>query len=542
MPISRSDPVIAPAQAAAPTPLGRTARRLLGLGVVLVVLALAGLTAAALWQQAKALTGPQRYNDLWTMHRAVIGLERLGATVSRVRSGAAAEGDALAEELERMLGALDARDKVGADLTAVLADMPKVVTLLQSTAAEVRGWLGRAGSADPIERIAISDDIQAQLPTLREQLQNAAMDVQFTLAQRIDQDRRDQRDGLITLAATLAAWVACMAAIIGYLLWSRRRVARAARVATDLNRALDQRVEERTRELDEHQVLLAAVLEASPSDVALSDAATGRLYFANDRLLARLGLPAGVRMLPIEHLLDDPQDGAQLVAELDRSGRIDGHQAWMAGIPPYAGLVSARKLTMGGLPAYLMWSVDISERVALESRLREASSTDALSGLLDRPAFLAQCDEASARCNHGMQPCALLMIDIDDFRRINDTHGHHVGDEVIRSVGAMLRELARDSDIVGRVGGEEFAVMLPDTTLENATRVARRLHAAVTELRLAVDGTDALRFTSSIGVADASTGERGVDALLQRTEAALREAKRNGRNRIETAQALGTPG
>ena len=536
MSTSSTDSAIASSSAAAPAPASR-AGRLLGWGMALVMVALVCVIAVALRHQATALVGPQRYNDLWMLHGAVTGLERLHLTVGRVRSGASADGDALDEELERMLGVLNARDKAGAGATAVLGDMPTVVALLQSTAADVRGWLDRAATADPIERIAISDDILAQLPPLREQLQNAAIDVQFTLAQRIDQDRRDQLDGLKMLAATIAALLACTAALVGGLLWSRRRVARAARVATDLNRTLDRRIEECTRELDERDALLAVVLEASPSDVALSDAATGRLYFANDRQLARLGLPADVEMLPVEHLLADPQQGAALVAELDRDGRIDGREARMAGIPPYAGRVSARKLTMGGAPAYLMWSVDVSERVALESLLEEATITDALSGLLNRHAFLVRSGAAASQCRQAGQPCALLMIDIDDFRRINDTHGQDVGDDVIRAVGAMLRELARESDITGRVGGEEFAVMLPQTTLENAMRVARRLHAAVTELRLAVDGADTLRFTSSIGVADASDGEHSADVLLQRAEAALGQAKRNGRNRIESAPA-----
>lgn len=502
-------------------------------GILLLMVGLMGLAVLALRHQTDELTGPQRYNDVWYMHRTATELERLSLTVARVRSGAEAEGDALSLALERMLSALEISDRAPAASTVVIGEMPRVVADLQSSASEMRGWLAQAGTADPIERIAISDDIQARIPVLREQLQNAAIDVQFSLSQRIDADRRKLLLALTVLTWALGALMLCTAALIGHLLWSRRRAKRVSRVLSELNRTLEHRIDERTLELGERQALLDFILEASPSDVALSDAATGRLHFANHRLLERLGLPADVDMLPVEHLLADPRQGAELVAELDQHGRIEGREARMAGIPPYSGLVSARKLAVGGVPAYLMWSFDISERIALETRLRELASTDVLSGLMNRRAFLVQCAAASAQCQRHARPYAMLMIDIDYFKRINDTYGHHVGDEVIRAVGAMMREHAREADITGRLGGEEFAVMLPETTLDEALRVARRLHAAVTELRLGLQEADALRFTSSIGVADASVGERSVETLLQRADTALYQAKRNGRNRIE---------
>jgi diguanylate cyclase (GGDEF)-like protein len=514
----------------APTPWER-ARPLLWLGVLAVMVLLTCFAVMALRQQTDALVGPQRYNDVWVMHQTAAQLERLDLAAGRARSGV--EGDVLSSGLESMLATLDP-GKAQAGPTAVIDDMPKVVATLQAVASDVRGWLARAADADPIERIALGDEIQGRIPVLREQLQNAAIDVHFTLSQRIDNDRRGLRDALNVLAWAFGALMLCTAALIGYLLWSGRRARRVSQVLSDLNRTLEQRIDARTLELGERKALLDFILEASPSDVALSDAATGRLHFANHRLLQRLGLPADVEMLPVEHLLADPQQGAQLVAELDRHGRIEGREARMAGIPPYSGLVSARKLAVGGVPAYLMWSFDISERLALEAQLREIASTDVLSGLLNRRAFLAQSAEAAGACQELAQPYAMLMIDIDYFKRINDTYGHHVGDEVIRATGAMLREYARNTDIVGRVGGEEFAVLLPNTSQEDAMRVARRLHAAVTELRPNLKEADGLRFTSSIGVADAVADERSVETLLQRADAALYQAKRNGRNRIET--------
>lgn len=495
---------------------------------------LLGLALFALRHQRAELTGPQRYNDVWYMHRTITELERLDLVTASVRSGAQSGDDVLSLQLGSLLNAVDLIDTASPrEATTVIGGMPAIVSTLHAVTAEVRDWLAQAETADPIERIAISDAVQHRLPELREQLRNAAVDVQFALSQHIDHDRRATARVLNVLTWALGALTLCTAALLGHLLWSRRRAQKVSRVLSELNRTLEQRIDERTLELGERRALLDFILEASPSDVALSDAATGRLHFANHRLLERLGLPGDVEMLPVEHLLADPQQGTDLVAELDQHGRVDGREARMAGIPPYFGLVSARKLSVGGVPAYLMWSYDISERRELETRLRELASTDVLSGLLNRRAFLSQCAHASALCQRHERPYAMLMIDIDYFKRINDTYGHHIGDEVIRAVGELLRQHAREFDITGRLGGEEFAVMLPETSLEDALRVARRLHAAVTELRLELVEADALRFTSSIGVADASTDERSVETLLQRADSALYQAKRNGRNRIE---------
>ena len=530
---THSESVAANAPADVPSPFGRL-KHFLWWGVLLVMVVLMVLALLALRHQSDELTGPQRYNDVWYMHRTATELERLNQAVMAIRNGADVERDTLSLPLERMLSAVEVVDKAPQHATVVIGEMPRLVSQLNALASEVRGWLAQAGTADPIARIGIAEDVQAAIPGWRETLQNGAIDVQFNLSQRIDQDRSGLFSALTVVSWALGALMLCTAALLARLLWSSRRAQQVSREVSELNRTLEQRIDARTLELGERRALLDFILEASPSDVALSDAATGRLHFANHRLLTRLGLPADVEFLPVEHLLADPQQGSELVAELDRNSRIEGHEARMAGIPPYFGLVSARKLAVGGVPAYLMWSFDISERMALETRLRELASTDVLSSLLNRRAFLQQCASASAQCQRHARPYAMLMIDIDYFKRINDTYGHHVGDEVIRAVGQLLQEHARESDITGRLGGEEFAVMLPETSLEDAMRVARRLHAAVTELRLELAEANELRFTSSIGVADASMDERSVETLLQRADSALYQAKRNGRNRIES--------
>src|SRR5262249_5609226 len=131
------------------------------------------------------------------------------------------------------------------------------------------------------------------------------------------------------------------------------------------------------------------------------------------------------------------------------------------------------------------------------------------------------------------RPLALALIDLDHFKQINDTHGHGVGDAVIRSaVRACLASL-RAIDRMGRIGGEEFAVLLPETNREGAAIVAERLRAAVAALAVEIEGATPIATTASVGVAALGEGDATrIDALIARADRALYAAKRGGRNRV----------
>ena len=122
------------------------------------------------------------------------------------------------------------------------------------------------------------------------------------------------------------------------------------------------------------------------------------------------------------------------------------------------------------------------------------------------------------------------MVDIDHFKRVNDTHGHGVGDRVLKAVGRLLRQRLRTSDVAGRVGGEEFAIGLPDSGLKSALAVFDELRVQLSRLRFHVDAGE-LSVTISGGVTLVAPGE-SIDAALARADAALYEAKRAGRNRV----------
>lgn len=171
---------------------------------------------------------------------------------------------------------------------------------------------------------------------------------------------------------------------------------------------------------------------------------------------------------------------------------------------------------------------DISCRKKKESELITLASTDSLTGLANRRSFLAALENQLA-CSNKEQPGALLLLDIDHFKKINDTYGHPAGDEVIRAVTQLIKDSVRRDDVCGRLGGEEFAVLLPNASLQQAIQLAERIRSRI-ELAQTVAGQHAIRVTISIGIstlygADVKSAHSSADAALYR-------AKQQGRNQV----------
>jgi diguanylate cyclase (GGDEF)-like protein len=170
--------------------------------------------------------------------------------------------------------------------------------------------------------------------------------------------------------------------------------------------------------------------------------------------------------------------------------------------------------------------------------LSEVSSRDTLTGLYNRWYVIEKIDtELNRALRHG-SPMSLLMLDIDHFKRINDTWGHAAGDEVLKSVGKMLRESCRVYDVPGRYGGEEFCIVLPETRMGNTAAVAERIRQRFESTHLPCGDGESVVITASIGIAGmdepASNDILSPAALIDRADRALYSAKSRGRNRIET--------
>jgi diguanylate cyclase (GGDEF)-like protein/PAS domain S-box-containing protein len=183
---------------------------------------------------------------------------------------------------------------------------------------------------------------------------------------------------------------------------------------------------------------------------------------------------------------------------------------------------------------------DISERVALEQRLERLARTDFLTGLANRRHFLELADRELARVRRYGSPLSLAMLDLDHFKDINDTYGHKVGDTVLEQFARICRQALRESDIMGRTGGEEFAILFPETTLPEALDVAERLRETVAATHIPLEHGLPIQATVSVGVASFANADVNIDVFMNRADAALYEAKRGGRNRTAEA-AVPTP-
>jgi diguanylate cyclase (GGDEF)-like protein len=193
---------------------------------------------------------------------------------------------------------------------------------------------------------------------------------------------------------------------------------------------------------------------------------------------------------------------------------------------------------------YLIGQVASSiENIALHELVSEQAVTDELTGLSNQRRFrelMAKEDERAHRFGHDL---SLIMLDIDDFKQVNDEHGHLQGDEVLRMIGRVLDEESRGIDEPARYGGEEFAVALPETDLAGAVELAERIRSRIESERVpGVDGGVPLRVTASLGAASMPASAASVQDLVASADAALYEAKRAGKNRVVTASARSQAG
>ena len=177
------------------------------------------------------------------------------------------------------------------------------------------------------------------------------------------------------------------------------------------------------------------------------------------------------------------------------------------------------------------------KNVQLFGEIRESGLRDGLTGCMNRTHALDMVETELRRARRTKAPTALLMVDIDHFKSINDRYGHLCGDAVLGAVGRRIREVLRTSDIKCRYGGEEFLILLPDTPLSGAAKVADALRLQIADMRIRWNA-ETLRVTASIGLGMALSAELDVQALIGRADAALYRAKAEGRNRVVVADAV----
>lgn len=238
---------------------------------------------------------------------------------------------------------------------------------------------------------------------------------------------------------------------------------------------------------------------------------------------------------------------APTLAQPSSGGRLPGLQQserWVL-ISRVSMDVMGREYLMVGFPlalvafvglglVALLWTLARQREHRATGRLVNMATRDGLTNLYNRRYFVQCVDREIERAKRYEHPLSLVLFDIDHFKRINDTHGHVQGDEVLRTLAALVRESCRDQDVAGRVGGEEFAVLLPETGREQAAVMAERLRQAVEDLEVRVAGGEVIRFTISIGVisSDPAVDDMDFQTLFTRVDARMYQAKEGGRNRV----------
>jgi diguanylate cyclase (GGDEF)-like protein len=174
---------------------------------------------------------------------------------------------------------------------------------------------------------------------------------------------------------------------------------------------------------------------------------------------------------------------------------------------------------------------NVSDLVREAEALERLAAIDGMTGLNNRRTFLTLAETEWTRFRRHSRPMALLMCDIDHFKSVNDTYGHDVGDDVIKTVADILQKQKRASDIAGRLGGEEFALVLPEATLDSAVAADERLRKLVADHVITAGGTR-IAVTISVGASICHAATTGVEELIKQADLALYEAKRSGRNRV----------
>ena len=178
------------------------------------------------------------------------------------------------------------------------------------------------------------------------------------------------------------------------------------------------------------------------------------------------------------------------------------------------------------------------DNARLHEEVRRQATTDELTGLVNRRRFMEALAAEYERADMFATPFSVVLADLDDFKRINDDYGHHGGDLALRAFGRLLGDHVRDFDVAARLGGEEFAILLPQTRAAAAAAVADRVRTALTGASIPVSNGAAVRLTASFGVAESGRG-RSPDELLRRADDALYAAKRGGKDRYVVDAAVG---
>ena len=288
------------------------------------------------------------------------------------------------------------------------------------------------------------------------------------------------------------------------------------------------------KEADEHKERLRLMIQMSPFPIIISRLKDDQLMLINGKAGELLGWnvknPHKYKMVDC---FANPSNRQELLTKLEKNPVIDDFEIQAKprkGVPFWL-LLSARVIDFEREIALYMAFQDITERKQKELQLFDQATRDPLTKCYNRRQFNELAKNEVQRFERYQHPFCLFMIDADHFKNVNDTHGHAVGDLVLMSLADCLRRSLRETDIIARFGGEEFVVLLPETTLENAHHVTERLRIRFSKIVVKNETGDDVRFTVSTGVVSSDTTSN-IEEMLKLSDECLYVAKENGRNRV----------
>lgn len=502
---------------------------MLALLATLVAMIVATLTALGVVNEKYAqYSAPGLHTEVWQSYQLLSETRQLVETAERTLAQDASPLDliqrigvvqSLLPPLQRTT-VFDYLDEPHDEIVGTLA------TLERSTA----NWASRLTWQDTSQAERVARDIATQLPPLLAPTHRIIVAANIAVANQLDSERQDLRRTFQALAWTLLILGAGCIPLIFTLFRDHFSTRRLTRELAALNQTLEQRVVERTQRLNERKALLGTILDSSPSDVVLVGADDPHIYYVSDRLRQLSPTPDRFQF---GDLFVDPHQHELFEKRLHTRQPLDHWEAQLGPSAPYWAQLSVRYLQLESQPAWLIWSLDITERKRMERELKRLAETDALTGLPNRRTFLRQSVKQLSRTQRDDKPCSALAIDIDLFKRINDTHGHQVGDSVLREVAQRLSQHMQDIGLLGRLGGEEFAALLPGAEEDDAWRIAEALRQDIETWRHRTARGQIISVTISIGIAT-QRQHGSTKHLLMRADEALYRAKVNGRNRSET--------
>jgi diguanylate cyclase (GGDEF)-like protein/PAS domain S-box-containing protein len=282
---------------------------------------------------------------------------------------------------------------------------------------------------------------------------------------------------------------------------------------------------------------LELVFNTSPDAILLTRLNDGRILRVNDGFTVLTGYTrADVQnrsTLDI-HLWKDPAERETLMKLLADKDTVENYEIALerkdGGV--MVGLISGRVILVDGEAQMISITRDITERKLLQERIQQQAITDDLTGLFNRRHFMERAALELKRAQRLKRDLALAMIDLDWFKRINDTYGHVAGDQILVAFVQAIRVQVREIDLIARFGGDEFIVLFPETTDSQAAEVVERMRLSLASGAVDQSGT-AVELSLSAGIAQLGEEAKTLDALIQRADKMLYRAKLLGRNRVE---------